>query len=148
MSQQEEFEPPQQARDLYQPKYPYTWSEQEQQGALPRDEPPIAYGLHPGQMPAAGYQSGQPQVPWWARPQPGQGGPLIIAAVVLIAFLLALVLGALGIVGIVLGSLANLAGVVVGALVLLLACCALLVTLMVTLLRRASGSRRGTNRRL
>jgi len=148
MNQQEEFEPAQQERDVYQAKYPYTWSEQERQGALPRDEPPIAYGLHPGQVPSAGYQQGPPQVPWWARPQPGQSGPLIIAAVLFIAFLLALVMGALGIVGIVLGSLANLAGVVVGALVLLLACCAVLVTLIISLLRRASGSRRRINRRL
>jgi flagellar biosynthesis protein FliP len=57
-------------------------------------------------------------------------------------------MGALGIVGIVRGSLAHLVGVVLGALVALLICCVLLVTLIVSLLRRALGSRQRPNRRL
>jgi hypothetical protein len=148
MNQQEEFETPKQERDVYQPKYPYTWSDQEQQGALPRDEPLITHGLHSARMQAPGYRVSQPQVPWWARPQPDQSGPIIFAVIVFIAILLTLVMGALGIVGIVLGSLAHLVGVVLGALVALLICCVLLVTLIVSLLRRALGSRQRPNRRL
>jgi hypothetical protein len=147
MNQQEEFEPPQQEKDVYRPVYPSTWSDRERQRALPRDEPPIAYGLRTGQVPA-GYRMNQPQVPWWARPQPGQSGPFIFAAVVFIAILLSLVMGALGILGIAFGGLGHLVGIVLGALVLLLACCALLVTLIVFLLRRAFGPRQRINRRL
>jgi hypothetical protein len=143
MNQQEEFDAPQQAQDIYQPKYPYTWSDQEQQRALPRDELPITYGLHPDTPGAPGYQVSQPVVPWWARPQPGQNGPLIFAAIVAIALLLTLIMGGLGIAGIVFGSLAHLAGIVIGAIIAVLVCFVLLVTLVLSLLRRALSSRPG-----
>lgn len=141
MSQREEFEAPQQEKGIYQPKYPYTWSDQEQE-ALPRDEPPGAYGLHAGQVGSQEYQANQPLVPWWARPQPGQSGPLIFAAIVMIAILLTLIMAGLGIVGIVFGSLAHIAGMVLGAIVAVLICFVLLVTLVLSLLRRALFSRR------
>ncbi len=147
MSQQE-FEPPQGDKEVYQPKYPYTWSDGEQQGALPRDEPPITYGTYSG---SSHYQVGQPQVPWWARPQPNQNGPVIFALIVIIAILITLVMGGLSIVGVVFGSLLHLAGLLIGALFALLVCFALLVFLIVSLIRRAfgktAGSRQMFNRR-
>ncbi|HEY1348764.1 MAG TPA: hypothetical protein VGF67_03970 [Ktedonobacteraceae bacterium] len=147
MNQREEFEAPQQAQSIYQPKYPYTWSDQEQQGALPRDEPPITYGLYPGAPDSQGYQAGQPMVPWWARPQPGQNGPLIFAAIVIIALLVTLIMGGLGIAGIIFGSFAHLAGIVIGAFIAVLICFILLVTLVLSLLRRALSSRHRFYRR-
>ena len=145
MSQQE-FEPPQEEEETYQPKYPYTWSDREQQRGMPRDEPPSTYGTY-----APEYQVGQPQVPWWARPQPNQNGPVIFAAIVIIAILLTLVMGGLSVVGVVFGSLLHLAGLLIGAIFALLVCLILLIVLVFSLIRRAFGrtlsSRQTFNRR-
>lgn len=139
MSQQE-FEPPQEGTEVYRPKYPYTWSDQEQQRALPRDEPPSTYGTY-----APEYQVGQPQVPWWARPQPNQNGPIIFAAIVIIAILVTLAMGALSIVGVVFGSLLHLAGLLIGAIFALLICIILLIMLIFSLVRRAFGKTSGSH---
>lgn len=147
MSQQE-FESPQEEREIVQPKYPYSWSDQEPQKALPRDEPPITYGTYSG---SPEYQAGQPQVPWWARPQPNQTGPIIFAFIIIIAILITLVMGGLSIAGIVFGSLLHLAGLLIGAIFALLICFILLIALVLSLIRRAFGrafsSRQVLNRR-
>ncbi len=142
MSQQE-FEPSQEETEMYRPKYPYTWSDGEQPAAMPRDEPPSTYGTYAPQ-----YQVGQPQVPWWARPQPGQTGPIILAAMGIIAILLTLVMGGLGIVGIIFASLLHLAGLLIGAIFALLICFVLLIVLVLSLLRRAFGKTFGSSQTL
>jgi predicted lipid-binding transport protein (Tim44 family) len=147
MSQQE-FESSPEEREVIQPKYPYSWSGQEIQKALPRDEPPITYGTYAD---SPEDQAGQPQVPWWARPQPNQTGPLIFAFIIIIVILIGLVLGGLSIAGIVFGSLLHLAGMLIGALVVLLICIISLIALVLSLIRRAFSrafsSRQAPNRR-
>lgn len=132
---QREFEPRGQQPDeeIYQPQYPYTWSNQPQQEGMPRDEPPVNYDAQ------SGYQAGQAQVPWWARPQPHQNGPFIFAAIVAIAILLTLIMGALGIVGVVLGSIGHILGVILGAVFALLIFVFLLAFLILSLIFRAIG---------
>jgi hypothetical protein len=134
MSQQE-FEPRRQQPDeeVYQPQYPYAWSDQPQQEGMPRDEPPINYDRQ------AGYQAGQSQVPWWARPQPQQNDPFRFAAIVGIAILVILLMGALGIAGVVLGALGHILGVILGAILALLIFVFLLVFLILGLIFRAIG---------
>jgi hypothetical protein len=147
MSQQE-FESPQEERETYQPKYPYSWSEQERQKALPRDEPPISY---PTYSDASDGQADQPQVPWWARPQPNQTGPIVLAFLIIIAILIALAAGGLSIAGMIFGSLLHLAGLLIGAILVLLICVILLIALVLSLIRRALGRafgpRQALNRR-
>ena len=147
MSQQE-FESSQEEREIIQPKYPYSWSDQETQKALPRDEPPITYGTSAG---SSEYQAGQPQVPWWARPQPNQTGPIIFAFIIIIVILIALAMGGLSIAGIVFGSLLHLAGMLIGAIVVLLICIISLIALALSLIRRAFSrafsSKQAPNRR-
>lgn len=140
MSQQE-FESQGQQRDeeIYQPQYPYTWSDQAQREGMPRDEPPGYYGAAPEQ---SGYQNnapGQGQVPWWARPQPQKNGPVAFAAIIAFLILLVLVTGALGIVGVVLGSLAHIVGVILGAVFALLIFVFLLVFLVLSVVARTIG---------
>ena len=137
MSQQE-FEPRKQRPDeeIYQPHYPYNWSGQDQQAGMPRDEPPSTYSAQSGER----YDvPGTAQVPWWARPQPQQNGSLTFAAIVAIVIVLTLVMGALGIVGVVLGSLAHILGVILGAIFALLIFVCLLVCLILSLVGRAIG---------
>ncbi len=137
---QQEFESQGQQFDeeIYQPQYPYTWSGQPQQEGMPRDELPGNYSTRGDQ----GHQHDQPQVPWWARPQPQQNGPLVFAAIVALVILLTLVAGVIGIVGIVLGSLGHLLAVILGAIFALLVFVILLVFLILSLVFRTV--RRGT----
>lgn len=138
MSQQE-FEPQQQPdKEIYQPQYPYSWSDQEREG-MPRDEPPGNYGEYQGQPGYQDDQVAQTQVPWWARPQPHQNGPFVFAVVVALAILIVFVLGALGIAGVVIGSLAHIVGILIGAICALIVFAALLVFLVLSLVWRALG---------
>lgn len=146
MSQQE-FEPQerQSGEEIYRPQYPYAWSERPEQEGMPRDEPPASYGRHAGPQ---AHQPAQPQVPWWARPQPQQNGPYVFVAIVALAIILALVTGALGIVGIVLGSIGHILVMILGAIFALLIFTVLLVLLILSLVFRALGrSFRGYDRR-
>lgn len=139
MSQQE-FEPqPASEKEVYEPQYPYSWSQQEQEG-MPRDEPPSGYGVY------REYQAGQAQVPWWARPQPNQMGPFVFAGIVALAILITLLTGALGIAGVVIGSLAHIMGIIIGAAVALLIFAVLLVFLIISLILRALGKSSGLSR--
>lgn len=148
MSQQE-FEPRQHQadEDLYQLHYPYAWSEQDQREGMPRDEPPGNYNTQDGRYES----SNAAQVPWWARPQPQRSSPLTFVGIVLIAIVLAFVLGGLGILGVVLGSLAHILGVILGAIFALLIFFFLLVFLILALvarfLRRAFGPSWNADRR-
>lgn len=147
MSQQEFESRGRQADDeIYRPQYPYHWSEHPEEG-MPRDEPPGAYDApaeQPGQSGQAGYQdyqTGRAQVPWWARPQPRQNGPVAFTAIVAVLILIVVIIGVLSIAGVVLGSLAHLLGVLLGAIFALLIFVLLLVLLILALvgvaLRRA-----------
>lgn len=134
MSQQE-FEPRRQQsnEEIYQPQYPYAWSGQSQQEGMPRDEPPLNYSAQQDQYNA----SGQAQVPWWARPQPQQNGPMTFAAIVAIAIALIFVMGMLGVLGVVLGSIGHILGVILGAIFALIIFVFLLVFLILGLVGRA-----------
>lgn len=149
MSQQE-FEPrgPRSENEIYQPHYPYNWSDQHEEG-MPRDEPPGAYDAPAGQPRQTGYQpyqTGQAQVPWWARPQPQQNGPRTFAALVTLAVLIIVLMGALGIIGVILGSLAHLIGILLGAIFALLIFVFLVVLFIIALVWRAIGRAFGYNR--
>ncbi len=140
MSQQE-FEPQQQPdKEIYQPQYPYSWSDQAQREGLPRDEPHISYGMPSGQVVDQDYEPGQArgtQVPWWARPQPRQKSQSTFVTIVVIAILLTLLMGGLGIAGVVLGALAHILGVIIGAIFILFLFVCLLVFLILGLIARA-----------
>jgi hypothetical protein len=139
MSQQE-FEPQSASEnEIYEPRYPYGWSPLEREG-MPRDEPPSSYGVYQE------YQAGQAQVPWWARPQPNQMGPFVFAGVVVLVILITLLAGVLGIAGIVIGSLAHIVGVIIGASLALLLFAVLMVFLVLSLVWRALGKTSGLSR--
>ncbi|MGH2480373.1 MAG: hypothetical protein ACRDHW_12020 [Ktedonobacteraceae bacterium] len=147
MSQQE-FEPRQHQSDeeQYQPQYPYAWSEQNQWEGMPRDEPPGSYRAQDGQYEA----SNAAQVPWWARPQPQRSSPLAFAGIVLVVILFACVLGGLGILGVILGSIGYILGIILGAVFALFIFFLLLVFLILALIgrviRRAFGPSWGADR--
>jgi hypothetical protein len=145
MSQQE-FESPRQRPDeeIYQPQYPYAWSDQVEQEGMPRDEPPINYSAQMGRDGAPA----RAQVPWWARPQPQQNSRLGLVGLVLLLILLASVMGGLGLVGVILGGIAHLLGIILVAILALLLFVFLLVIIIVSLIGRAlsrafGGSSRG-----
>jgi hypothetical protein len=143
MSQQE-FEPQQSPdKEIYQPQYPYSWSNQGQEG-MPRDEPPGSYGEYRDQQNA---QAGQPQVPWWARPQPQQNGPFIFAAIIALAILITFIIGALGIAGVIIGALAHILGFIIGAIIALIIFVTLLTLLILNLIWRSLGRIFGPPRR-
>ena len=147
----QEFEPRGQRSEdeIHRPHYPYNWSDQHEEG-MPRDEPPGAYDAPMDQSRQAGYQSyqaGQAQVPWWARPQPQQHGPRTFAAIVALAVFIIVCMGALGIIGVVLGSLAHLIGVLLGAIFALLIFVFLVVFFILALVWRAIGRAVGYDRR-
>jgi hypothetical protein len=135
---QQEFEPQEQqtGEEIHRPQYPYTWSDRPEQEGMPRDEPPGSYG---GRSGSQAHQPVQPQVPWWARPQPQQSGPYVFATVLALAVVLALVTGALGIVGIVLGTIGHILVMILGAIFALLIFAVLLVILVLTLVFRTLG---------
>lgn len=133
MSQQE-FEPRghQSDDEIYQPQYPYSWSDRIQEEGLPRDKLSNDYSNQ------SNYQSGQ--APSWAQPQPRRrNGPYVFAAIVALAVLITLGMGALGIIGVVLGSLAHVLGVILGAIFALLIFVFLMVFLVLALVGRAIG---------
>jgi hypothetical protein len=134
MSQQE-FEPRSaQSEEEHRPQYPYRWSAQHRQEGLPKDEPPQNYGAPRGERTSA---PGRQQVPWWARPQPQQHNSLAFAAIVALLVVLILAMGGLGIIGVVLGSLAHLLGIILGAIFALIIFIFLLVFLILFLVSRA-----------
>lgn len=147
MSQQE-FEPRRQQSDeeIYRPNYPYNWSNQAEREGLPRDEPPGGYGSYEGQSSQANYQQ-QGQVPWWARPQRQQSGLSMFAVIVTIVILIALLMGGLGLVGIVLGSIAHILGVLLGAIFAMGIFVILLIFILIAIIRRALGRAFGYDRR-
>lgn len=142
MSQQE-FEPRRQRPDeeIYQPNYPYNWSDQAEQEGLPRDEPPGGYGVYRDQSGQSRYQRqpGQGQVPWWARPQRQQSGLSMFAVIVALVVLITLLMGGLGLVGLILGSIAHVVGVLLGALFALGIFVILFVLILIAIIRRALG---------
>lgn len=142
MSQQE-FEPrPRQADDeVYRPQYPYTWSDQYKEG-MPRDESPASYDTPAGQR-----ERGQAQVPWWARPRIQPHGSFTFATILAIALFLALLTGALGIAGVVLGALAHVIGVLLGAIFVLFIFLLILIFVVLALVRRALERAIGYDRR-
>lgn len=141
---QNELEPqgPQTQEEIDQPRYPYAWPASAQPEGGPRDEPPMTYTTSSTQQ---GEKSAQ--VPWWARPQPQQNGTrtLIIAAI--ISLLLMFLLGAVGIVGLLIGIAGQILGVIIGAITALFVFGVVLIFLLGSLIvyavRRNSGS---TNR--
>ncbi|HXR64554.1 MAG TPA: hypothetical protein VN729_01430 [Ktedonobacteraceae bacterium] len=142
MSQQE-FEPRGQQPDeeVYRPHYPYNWSGQREEG-MPRDELPGAYDAPASQAGRVGsqdYQARQAQVPWWARPQPRQYNRSGFIVLIFIVALIVLLMGGLGIVGVVLGSLLHVLGVLLGALFALFIFVVLLLLLVFVMIRRAIG---------
>ncbi len=147
MSQQE-FEPrgrhPED--EIYKPHYPYNWSEQGAEG-MPRDELPGNVQM-PGTQDSYHYhQPRQAQVPWWARPQPQRNGTRTFAVIVAFAILITLLMGALGIMGVILGSLAHLIGILLGAIFALLIFVFLIVSIVLALIWRALGRAFGYDRR-
>ena len=136
MSQQE-FEPRQHQADeeLYQNDYP-SWPEQQE--GMPKDEPPggYAYSAQEGQQNTyRAYREGQ--VPWWARPQPQQSSSMAFAGIVLIAIVILFVVGGMGLLGLILGSLAHLLAVVLGAIFALFIFFLCLIFVIFALIRRA-----------
>lgn len=139
MSQQE-FEPQQHQPDeeLYQVHYP--WSGQQE--GLPRDEPPGGNYAYNTQESQAGQQNAynaysETQVPWWARPQPQRSSPAAFVGIVLIAIVILFVVGGMGLLGLVLGSLAHILGVILGAIFAFFIFFLCLIFLIVALIRRA-----------
>ncbi len=145
MSQQE-FEPRQQRPDdeLYQMQYPYSWSEQAPDEGMPRDEP---YSSDTGSQNQNQNNAAQSrQVPWWARPQPQrQNGSLTLAALIVLLVLVGLLLGGFGIVGLVLGSLAHLLAVIIGAGLMLILFVGLFILILLRIIGRALGGATGMN---
>jgi len=142
MSQQQEFEPREQLSKEELPPQQYSYrsqSSQARQEGMPRDESPLNYGA-PSSGPSS-QQSAPPeqqQVPWWARPQPQPyNSSLAFVFVVALLILFVLVIGALGVVGLVLGSLGHILAVILGAIVALLIFAFVLVLLVVGLVGRA-----------
>ena len=137
---QQQFEPRGQKSDdeIYQPQYPYNWSDQHEEG-MPRDEPPGAYNAPANQTVEQDYPAQRTQVPWWARPQPRQNNSLRFAAILAVAILIVLLMGGLGIVGVVIGSLAHILGIIIGAIFALFIFVFLLVFLILALVWRAIG---------
>ncbi|HEX7735557.1 MAG TPA: hypothetical protein VF458_11870 [Ktedonobacteraceae bacterium] len=120
---------------------------------VPKDEPAGAYGVPESQEEyQEGYRNyrsgqGQGQVPWWARPQPQQWNRSRFAGVLMIAILVLVLMGALGITGAVLGSLAHLLGIIIGAIFALFIFVFVLVLLILAIIWRAIGRATGYDRR-
>lgn len=146
MSQQE-FESPE--RRGYRARRRSDRASQWEEG-MPKDEPPGAYSAPSGQFESGdyqGYRTRQSSVPWWARPQPQPFSSSGFIGVVVIVFLVLLALGALGIAGMILGALAHIIGIIIGAIFALLIFVFVLVMLMLMIIRRAIGNVTGYNRR-
>lgn len=134
MSKQE-FEPQRQEseEEVHEAQYPYTWSNEEQQKGMPRDEPHSGYSTRSGER-------SRYHLPWWARPQPRQNGnSLALAGFILLIALLLLVFGGLGVIGLILGSIAHILGVILGAILALFIFIFLFVIIIVSIVGRALG---------
>lgn len=129
MSQQE-FESPgrSSSEEVYRPQYPYGWSDQPQREGQPRDEPYVEADER------------RSQVPWWARPQHQSGnGSAALLGLILLLILVALFMGGLGIVGLILGSLAHILGIILGAVLLLVLFIFVFILIVLSIIGRALG---------
>jgi hypothetical protein len=107
--------------DIYQPQYPYAWSDQSKHKGMPRDEPPSTYNTTAENADQSNQRQNQGyEVPWWARPQPRQLSTMRFLTIMAVLILLVLITGGMGITGVVLGSIGHLLGILLGAILVLL----------------------------